>query len=369
MNPQGQRVVNLDGARHVFPGDATDDEIRQALGGSTPPVPGMKGMPLPGMPAAPTPTGLKPDTGLMNFYNKPAFGKSPNLKTQSDLNRFEQENPVEKEPGQEDTLRGVGQVLSGKDETNPARSPADVRVGGASHILRGVGKGLAPIAIPAAVAAAPAAALTGLAGGAASGWAGEHIARGIGVPEGTASAIGDVTGLAGGYAGSRIPDALPSTARAGRNFETVMSKAGDQPINVSKVEPIAERARELSTSGATAPKLFTDYWNETVKPEPWTYRRGRDFASNAGRLSVNEGLSTNPQMHRQVGAFAKEMNNANAEAAQNAGVGPEYDSAMTEYRRAKQLEALGGEAKKFAKYAIPATAAGYVGKRLLDERK
>jgi len=40
MTPAAQgRTVQLDGVTHQFPADATDDEIRQALGGGKPPLP------------------------------------------------------------------------------------------------------------------------------------------------------------------------------------------------------------------------------------------------------------------------------------------------------------------------------------------
>ena len=341
---------------------------------SAPAVPGLKGYPLPGAAKAPTPAGLGPDTGLMNFYNKPAFGKSPNLKTQADLNQFEAANPVEKEPGQEDTLRGVGQVLTGKDETNPQRSPADVRLGGASSILRGAGKGIAPIAVPLGIAAAPAAALTGLGSGAAAGWAGEHGARALGVPEGASSAIGDVTGIAGGFAGSRIPAALPNIERAGQNFQTVMGAARSTPIDVSKAGDIALRAHEFAGRGATLPKVFRDFTRAATMPDapPIDYQAGRDFASNAGRLSAEENLRMAPTMKRQVALFAKAMDEANEGAATQAGQGPLYGKAMREYRNAKRLEDATDALKdlatsKAAKYGAAAGIGGYAAKKILGK--
>jgi hypothetical protein len=365
---------------YQFPDEYTDQKVQSILSkqgiikSAAPEVPGLKGMPLPGVPKAPLAPGLKPDTGLMNFYNKPALGKSPDLKTQADLNKFEQANPIELEPGQEETARGVSQILSGKDEGATGRSPTDVRLGGASHVLRGAGKSIAPIALPLALGAAPAATLTGLASGAASGYLGERGARALGAPEGVSSAIGDVAGVGGGLAGTKIPGLMPNAARAGANFQKVMGAAGDQPVATGPAGDIALRAHEISSHGATLPKIFRDFLRETTTPgkPPLTYEPARDFASNAGRLSAQESLNANPVMKRQVALFSKALDEANAAAAENAGQGPLYKNAMREYRNAKRIEDVKDTLKdiatsKAAKYGAAAGIGGYATKKILGK--
>ena len=71
---------------------------------------------------------------------------------------------------------------------------------------------------------------------------------------------------------------------------------------------------------------------------PITYEAGRDFASNAGRLSAQDSAAMNGPMGRQVKLLASALDTANREAAVKAGLGDKYDAAMKEYRQANQLK-------------------------------
>jgi hypothetical protein len=141
----------------------------------------------------------------------------------------------------------------------------------------------------------------------------------------------------------RIVNAIPSATRAGKGFEAVMQGAGHAPIDTSKITPIVSRGLELGDRGASVPKVVSDFANH---PQPVTYQAGRDFASNAGRLSATEAQAANPAMARQVALLAKALDEANEGAAQSAGLGNEYRLAMTEYRRAMQMRNAGKTAVK-----------------------
>lgn len=174
----------------------------------------------------------------------------------------------------------------------------------------------------------------------------------------------------------RGAEALPSMARAGKNFETVMRAAGSVPIDLTEPGNIALRANEFAGRGTTLPKVFRDFTNAATKPgaAPLTYREGRDFASNAGRLSAQENLTMTPTMKRQVAAFSRAMDQANADAATRAGVGPLYTDAMREYRNAARLRSATATAKDIAKTTAGKAAlvglgggAGYYAARKLIE--
>lgn len=158
-----------------------------------------------------------------------------------------------------------------------------------------------------------------------------------------------------------IDEAIPSTARAGQNFQQVMQGARNVPINTAtEVEPIVQRAATLSQRGANAPKIVGDL-NKAIQAGPVNYEAGRDFASNAGRLSIMDRMSTSPTMKAQVKMLAGALDSANREAAVSAGLGPQYDAAMTEYRHAKQLgnvgKIVGGAAALYAaKQLVPHAA-------------
>ena len=159
-----------------------------------------------------------------------------------------------------------------------------------------------------------------------------------------AGGLGTATGLLAPFgAHAVLPkglEAIPSTERAGRNFETVMSKAGNQPLDLTPVQQYLTRAQQLNKTGAGGiPPPLKQFGKMLSDPNapPMDYRTGRDFASNAGSLSAHQNMRTNAPMKAQLSQFAQAMDEANRGAAEQAGVGKEYGSAMTEYRRAMQI--------------------------------
>lgn len=135
--------------------------------------------------------------------------------------------------------------------------------------------------------------------------------------------------------------AIPSTARAGRKLEEVLGAAKDVPINAAGPTQEAFRGKEIASRGGSLPKILRDFTRRTSDPEaePITYKEARDFYTNA-RLAMTEYLQTKPNMWRQVTIFKNALGEALQEAATQAGKGPEYKSAMAEYRRAKTMQKL-----------------------------
>lgn len=76
---------------------------------------------------------------------------------------------------------------------------------GAHRIISGAGSAAAPVVLPFAAAGAPAATATALATGTAGQYAGKFGAKALGATDDQADLAGDVTGLAAGFGGSKIP--------------------------------------------------------------------------------------------------------------------------------------------------------------------
>ena len=167
-----------------------------------------------------------------------------------------------------------------------------------------------------------------------------------------------------------IQAALPNEARAGANLEAIKQAAGNVPIDTGAVEAIAARAQELRQRGASMPKVINDFIKNRkpaldesgapIPPDPMTYNVGRDFASNAGRLSADEASRMIPPMKAQVAQFAQALKDANREAAVKVGMGDLYDSAIKEYRNAKTISDAKDILKKYSIAAIPYAAKGLV---------
>ncbi len=191
--------------------------------------------------------------------------------------------------------------------------------------------------------------------------------------------LGGVGDTFGGPLVNALTDKIPSTERAGANFGRVMAKAKDVPLDLTKANEAIARAQQLGGRGSRMPKVMSDYIR-SQKPitadfagtkvqmaqDPMTYEVGRDFASNAGKLSATEAMNTNGAMGAQVAKFADAMKTANREAAASVGMGELYDSAMKEYRQAKTLSGAADVLKKWTARAGLAAALGGFGKAGYD---
>ena len=187
------------------------------------------------------------------------------------------------------------------------------------------------------------------------------------VPE----AIGHLGGIAALAALPKVLpkaiNAIPSTERAGRNFQTVMSQAKNAPVDLSKASVPALRAQELREAGATMPTPINKFLQRTTSPgqPPLSFQQSRDFQSTLGRLSAAENSRLTPAMQAQVNGLAKALADANADAATKAGVGDLYQSALKEYRQAMKIrgakETAGSVAKSVAGKVIAGAGLGVGG--------
>lgn len=167
-------------------------------------------------------------------------------------------------------------------------------------------------------------------------------------------------------------DAIPSKARAGGLFNEASAAAGDTPIDVSNPGNTALQIRDMAASGGRLPKVVRDFISRTTDPNqgPLTYDEARQFYQNAGQLAVNERNALNPSMQRMVGQFRQQLGQSIGQAADQAGVGPQYQGAMQEYRQFNTLQdfknmLMQNVVKPAAKAAIPTAAGGYLLNKLL----
>ena len=164
-------------------------------------------------------------------------------------------------------------------------------------------------------------------------------------------------------AGARAAvEAVPSTARAGRNFQAAMGAAKSVPIDVEAPGQIGLRIMDVAErGGGSLPQPVRQFVNWATNPskEPMTYEIARDFASGISRLSANEMGRLSPAVAREVAGLRVALNQSVAAAAGKAGKGAEYSKAMTEYAKAMRLRNAIDEVVTGTKRAIPyAGAAG-----------
>jgi len=159
---------------------------------------------------------------------------------------------------------------------------------------------------------------------------------------------------------------IPTRARAGEKFQTVMSAAKDQPVSLTRASEPLMRAFDLSERGAQLPKVVRQLVRRTTEPDasPLTYSEARDFASNMSRMSSKDVQSLTPAMRSQVGKTSKALNADVGDTASSVGQGENYANAMREYARASNLrKAMVGAAK----YAVPVAVGGGIASKLAKE--
>lgn len=248
---------------------------------------------------------------------------------------------------------------------------------GAADILEGAGRTLAPAAIGAsipALVAAPAATIGGVVGGTLLGKGAEGVSSALGASPETTRLVGDVAPLAlGGLAARATPvvargirTAFPSTEEAGKLFEPVLARVGDQPVDVSKFAQPALRAREFNANtGATYPpvlKKAMGFIGPTT--EPMTFRVARDLESETGRRAAMAAVAPRglaPIMQAQVAGLGSGLRNATEEVAERGGVGDAYRDALAKYRRAATIQGAWEQAKDIAGGSAAKTALKWVG--------
>lgn len=160
---------------------------------------------------------------------------------------------------------------------------------------------------------------------------------------------------------TKAAEAVPTVAKAGAKFQSVMAAAKNVPVDVEAPGKVAMRISELAERGGSMPMAVRKLLNRVTDPKKpeMAYAEARDFASNISRLSANEFGRLTPAVQREVANLRVTLNQAVAKAAETAGKGAEYKAAMREYAQAMKVRDGVNAALEGAKKALPyATAAG-----------
>ena len=160
---------------------------------------------------------------------------------------------------------------------------------------------------------------------------------------------------------TRAAGAIPTTAKAGAKFQSVMGAAHSVPVDVNGPGAVALRIAELADRGGSMPMAVRKFLARITDPQKaqMTYQEARDFASNISRLSANEYGRLTPAVAREVAGLRVSLNEAVAKAAEKAGKGAEYQAAMREYAQAMKIKNAIDAVAEGAKKGLPyATAAG-----------
>lgn len=167
--------------------------------------------------------------------------------------------------------------------------------------------------------------------------------------------------LPAGAGAKAAVDAIPSAARAGQRFQSVMGAAKAIPIDVEAPGQIGLRIMDVAERGGGAlPQPVRQFINWATNPnkEPMTYEVARDFASGISRLSANEMGRLSPAVAREVARLRVALNKSVAEAAGKVGKGQEYAQAMTEYAKSKRLQGAIDDVLQGAQGALPKALGG-----------
>ena len=207
--------------------------------------------------------------------------------------------------------------------------------------------------------------------GAAAGALGTKSQGGTNLQALRNAAIGGAVPATAEYLPAARQALLPTLEEAGAKFAPVEAAAAKVPINTAPARALTEQAAEYGQAGSTVPKVLRNFMSRTNPqtgfPLPegaestpqMLYPEGRKFAENAGRLSAQEAMESNPQMRRLTAQFAEALKTANRDAAAKVGMADAYDDAMQSYRGASRRAELVQNAKDVAqRYVIHGALTG-----------
>lgn len=160
---------------------------------------------------------------------------------------------------------------------------------------------------------------------------------------------------------SKAIEAIPSAARAGSKFQSVMGIAKDVPIDVEAPGQAALNIMDIAEQGGgSLPQPVRQFanWVTNPKKDPMDYETARRFASGISRLSANEMSRLSPVVAREVAGLRVALNKSVADAAGSVGKGIEHAQAMTEYAKAMRLRDAIDEVIAGAKSALPKAIGG-----------
>ena len=193
-----------------------------------------------------------------------------------------------------------------------------------------------------------------------------------GVPAAASAAESAANLVKGGYQAAKggvqaLKEAIPSTERAGVNFQQLSETIGEHPVGISDdlSESINALRKASTTTNTNIPpvvKKLIDRLDPFQGGAPLTYDEARAFSSEVNQLSAADKMSMTPNTKRLVGGLNVALKDAVQETADLAGKGEKLSFAMKDYRNAMKLRNLGDTVKEELWKAI-LTGAGIYGAR------
>ena len=148
-------------------------------------------------------------------------------------------------------------------------------------------------------------------------------------------------------------NAIPSRANASRIFADIEGAAKDVPVSMSKTQPaLGDFQQSVATGGKNAPVMTKlakrieapGLPQAGIGPPPINFPEARDFYTNISRATAKPGFLRQaienpamPSFRMNAGNVREALNSDLTDAADTIGRGSDYSDAITEYRRAAQL--------------------------------
>ena len=143
-------------------------------------------------------------------------------------------------------------------------------------------------------------------------------------------------------------DAIPSTARAGANFESLNNDLAQTPVPLNATLKPLQRITEIGERGSTLPTAVSKLLQRSQGIADMTFPEARDFQSSLSDLSATDKMAMGGRVSGGLKQLSKALYTDIQDAAENAGRGDDYAQAMKEYRQASGLKDMAKSAGKLA---------------------
>lgn len=166
---------------------------------------------------------------------------------------------------------------------------------------------------------------------------------------------GGILGEGAGMVGEGLAKAIPTTAKAGRVFQSLNQDLANQPVGLTRSAPHLEHLAQIDAAGPSMPGTVNKLLNRSQATFPMNYPEARLFQENLASPSTTEKMGMGGSMKGGVKQLNKAFYEDIHDAANQAGRGEDYAKAMRDYRIASTV---GNAAKNIGKIAVPAAIGG-----------
>lgn len=185
---------------------------------------------------------------------------------------------------------------------------------------------------------------------------------------GAAQAAPALLGGIDAAAPGRTPFAeIPTRAKAGAVFQDLNKSLANQPVNLTKSTPELTQLEKVGAAGPGVPTTVGKLLDRSRMISPMNYPEARLFQENLSGPSTTEKMGMGGSMKGGVKQLNKAFYGDIYDAANQAGRGEDYAKAMTDYRRAAQLNKAFKTVGKTAAIGAAGAAGASGGYRLVKD--